>query len=145
MSEWVLWLLLALVLLGIEVLSLDLLFASFSIGALAGAIASGLGVPFVGQVVIAVVVALITLFGLRPFALRYLHRGEPTTTNVSALVGLGAVVLERVDSRDGRVKVGGEVWSARSLNTGTSFDPGTDLRVVRIDGATAIVDRTEEK
>jgi membrane protein implicated in regulation of membrane protease activity len=143
MNEWVWWLLLALVLLGLEVVSLDLLFASAAIGALAGSLASAAGVPLLGQVVIAVAVALVTLFGLRPFALRFLHRGETVTTNVDALVGVGAVVLERVDARDGRVKVGGEVWSARSLHSDTSFDPGTDLTVVRIDGATAIVDRSE--
>ena len=143
MNEWVWWLLVALVLLGLEVVSLDLLFASAAIGALAGSIASAAGVPLLGQVVIAVAVALVTLFGLRPFALRFLHRGEAVTTNVDALVGVGAVVLERVDARDGRGKVGGEVWSARSLHLDTSFDPGTDLTVVRIDGATAIVDRSE--
>ena len=143
MDDWVWWLLLALVLLGIEVLSLDLLFASLAVGALAGAAASAFDVPVLGQVLIAVVVALVTIFGLRPFALRFLHSGERVTTNVESLVGVGAIVLERVDGRDGRVKVGGEVWSARSLRPETSFDPGADLTVVRIDGATAIVDRSE--
>ena len=143
MDDWVWWLLLALVLLGIEVLSLDLLFASLAVGALAGAAASAFDVPVLGQVLIAVVVALVTIFGLRPFALRFLHSGEPVTTNVESLVGVGAIVLERVDGRDGRVKVGGEVWSARSLRPEASFDPGADLTVVRIDGATAIVDRSE--
>ena len=143
MSDWVYWLLLALVLLGIEVLSLGLVFASLALGALAGAISSALDVPFFGQVLVAVVVALVSLFALRPFVLRVLHRGEEVTTNIDSLVGVGAVVLERVDTRDGRVKVGGEVWSARSLRPDTSYDPGTDLTVVRIDGATAIVDRSE--
>ena len=143
MSAWLGWLLLALVFLGIEVLSLDLVFASFALGALAGAIASTLGLPLLAQVLIAVLVALVSLFGLRPFVLRFLHRGEAVITNVDALVGTGAVVLERVDARDGRVKIGGEVWSARSLRQDASFDAGTDLTVVRIDGATAIVDRSE--
>lgn len=144
MADWVWWLLIALVLLGLEVLSLDLLFASFAVGAVAGAAMALLGVPVLVQVLVAVGVALVTLFGLRPFAKRFLLRGQPVTTNVDALVGVGAVVLERVDTRDGRVKVGGEVWSARALRTDTSYAPGTDLTVVRIDGATAIVDRSEE-
>lgn len=143
MDEWVGWVLLALVFVGIEVLTLGLVFASFAIGALAGAIASASGLPLLAQVLLAVVVALISLFGLRPFVLRFLHRGGPVTTNVDSLVGVDAVVLERVDARDGRVKVGGEVWSARSLRPDTSFEPGTDMTVVRIDGATAIVDRSE--
>jgi membrane protein implicated in regulation of membrane protease activity len=144
MDDWVWWLLIVVVLLGLEVLSLDLLFASFAVGALAGALMGLLGVPVLAQVIVAVVVALVTLFGLRPFAKRFLQRGDPAITNVDALVGHRAVVLERVDSRDGRVKVGGEVWSARSLQLETSYAPGTDITVVRIDGATAIVDRSEE-
>lgn len=136
------WLLLALVLLGIEVLSLDLLFASFAVGAFAAAIAGAAGVPVLGQFIIAAGVALVTLLGLRPFALKFLHQKE-VTTNVGSLVGAAAVVLERVDTRDGRVKIGGEVWSARTTSAETSFPAGSDLTVVRIDGATAIVDRSE--
>jgi len=143
MEDWVWWLLGALILLGLEVLSLDLLFASFALGAVAAAAMALVGVPLLVQVVVAVGVALVSLFGLRPFAKRFLLRGDPVTTNVDSLVGVGAVVLERVDGRDGRVKVGGEVWSARTLRAGASFGPGTDLTVVRIDGATAIVDRSE--
>ena len=144
MEDWAWWLLGGLALLGLEVLSLDLLFASFAIGALGAAIASALGAPILGQVLVAAGVALVTLFGLRPLALRLLRRGDDIPTNISARVGVTAFVLERVDSRDGRVKVGGEVWSARSERTDSSYDPGESLTVVRIDGATAIVDRSED-
>jgi len=144
MQDWMWWALAALVLLGVEVLSLDLLFASFALGAVVAAIAAALGVNVLGQVIIAAGVAIVTLFSLRPLALHYLHRtGEPAATNVEALIGVGALVVERVDGYNGRVKLGGEVWSARAATRDDSFEPGTDLRVVRIDGATAIVDRTE--
>ena len=137
------WLLAALVLLGVEVLSLDLLFASFALGALIASIAAALGAPVIWQVVIAAGVAIVTLFSLRPLALKFLHRGEPAVTNVEALIGIGALVVERVDGHNGRVKLGGEVWSARTAQREDTFEPGTNLTVVRIDGATAIVDRTE--
>ena len=48
--------------------------------------------------------------------------------------------MERVDGRNGRVKVGGEIWSARVSRAGTEFQAGTDLVVVAIEGATAVVD-----
>jgi len=139
------WLLAALALLGIEVLSLDLLFASFALGAFVAAIAAAFGAPVIVQVVVAAGVAIVTLFSLRPLALKVLHRGEPAVTNVDALVGIGALVVERVDGLNGRVKLGGEVWSARTARREDTFEPGTSLTVVRIDGATAIVDRTENQ
>lgn len=138
------WVVIALVLLGIEVLTLDLVFASFAVGAGAGALAAALDVPLIGQVLVAVVIAFLTLFLLRPAMLRHLHSDEPSVTNVDALLGHSAVVLERVDRREGRVKVGGEVWSARTTDAAVSFDPGSDVVVIRIDGATAVVERRPE-
>jgi membrane protein implicated in regulation of membrane protease activity len=49
-------------------------------------------------------------------------------------------VLEQVDGHGGRVKIGGEVWSARSFDTERVLEAGDTARVVRIDGATALVD-----
>ncbi len=53
--------------------------------------------------------------------------------------GRSAVVLERVDGTGGRIKLAGEVWSARTLDADTSFEPGQSVDVVEIDGATAVV------
>ena len=139
MPEWGWWVLGALVLLGIEALTLDLLFASLAIGAVAGAIVAAAGLPVAAQGLTAVIVALLTLFVLRPIGLRML-KTEGTDTNVDALIGAGALVVERVDTRTGRVKIGGEIWSARVRRPGTEFLAGTDLVVVSIEGATAVVD-----
>jgi membrane protein implicated in regulation of membrane protease activity len=142
MPEWGWWVLGALVLLGIEALTLDLLFASLAIGAVAGAIVAAAGLPVAAQGLTAVIVALLTLFVLRPIGLRML-KTEGTDTNVDALIGAGALVVERVDTRTGRVKIGGEIWSARVRRPGTEFQAGTDLVVVSIEGATAVVDAPE--
>ena len=53
--------------------------------------------------------------------------------------GTRAVVLERVDDLGGRVKIGGEVWSARSFLDGEVYEPGARVEVAKIDGATALV------
>ncbi len=127
------------VLLGIEALTLDLLFASLAVGAVAGAIVAALGFPVLAQGLAAVLVALLTLFVVRPIGLRML-KTEGTDTNVDALIGAGALVVERVDTRGGRVKIGGEIWSARVNHPGSEFLAGADLVVIAIDGATAVVD-----
>ncbi|MYU47960.1 NfeD family protein, partial [Streptomyces sp. SID7803] len=60
-------------------------------------------------------------------------------TGIDALKGRQAVVLERVDGAGGRIKLAGEIWSARALDAGFSFEPGQQVDVVDIDGATAVV------
>lgn len=139
MPEWGWWVLGAFVLLGIEALSLDLVFASLSVGAIAGAVAAAFGAPLIGQVLVAAGVALLSLLLLRPLGLRML-KTEGTATNVQALLGTSALVVERVDARSGRVKIGGEIWSARARRPGTSYGAGADVQVVAIEGATAVVD-----
>ena len=53
--------------------------------------------------------------------------------------GAGAVVLQRVDAHGGRVKIGGEEWSARAYIDDQVIEPGTQVEVVKIEGATALV------
>ena len=86
MPEWGWWVLGALVLLGVEALTLDLVFASLAVGAVVGAVVAAFDAPVLAQVLAAVVAAMLTLFALRPMALRLLHT-EDTDTNVDALIG----------------------------------------------------------
>lgn len=135
------WLALALVLAAIEVTTLDLVFIMFAVGALAAVVLASVGAPFVLQVVAFVVVALLLLAVLRPVLVRRVRVGDETLTGSAALVGRGALVLETVTETGGRVKLHGEVWSARvsSQAPGSSFLPGQPVRVIAIEGATAVV------
>jgi membrane protein implicated in regulation of membrane protease activity len=114
-------------------------FGMFAVGAVGGAITAGLGAGIVAQVVVFVVVSVALLIFVRPLAYRNRQRPEQRS-GVDALKGKQAVVLERVDSgASGRIKLGGEIWSARALEHGRVFDPGQQVDVVEIDGATAVV------
>lgn len=114
-------------------------FGMFAVGALGGAATAGMGGGIVAQVIVFVVVSVALLVFVRPLAYRNRQRPEQRS-GVEALKGKQAVVLERVDSgADGRIKLGGEVWSARALEAGRVFDPGQHVDVVEIDGATAVV------
>ena len=59
----------------------------------------------------------------------------------AALVGQHALVLERIANREGvgTVKIGGEVWTARSYDQEQVIDAGEQVEVVQIRGATALV------
>lgn len=141
--EWYWWVAAALGLAVIEIATLDLIFVMLAAGSLAGALVSAAGGPLVLQVVVAGAVAVLMLALVRPVALRHLRQPSDLRTGVAALEGATAVVVERVDAHDGRVKIKGEIWSARSYDPDRVIEPGTVVDVVRIDGATAVVLSTE--
>lgn len=141
--DWLVWLGVAVVLGIVEVTTLSLVFAMLSVGALAGAVTALVTDALAVQVLVALAVTVAMLAGVRPIALRHLRTPHALRTGMNALVGAPAVVLEPVDGRDGRVKVRGEVWSARSFDPTQVIEAGRNVEVVQIEGATAIVLETE--
>ena len=114
-------------------------FGMLAAGAIAAAIAAGLGGDIVVQVLVFAVVSVALIAVVRPIASRHRDQRPQLATGVDALKGRQAVVLERVDNAGGRIKLAGEVWSARSLDTGRAYEVGQEVDVVDIEGATAIV------
>jgi membrane protein implicated in regulation of membrane protease activity len=136
---WYVWLLAAVVLAVIEVTSVNLVFIMLAAGAAAGAVVAGATGSIAIQALVATAVAALMLVVVRPIAVRHLKHPQEVRTGTAALVGADGLVLERVDARDGRVKIGGEIWSARAYDPGEVLEPGAAVAVARIDGATAIV------
>ncbi|MEU9099419.1 NfeD family protein [Streptomyces sp. NPDC048361] len=138
-EAWVWWLVAAAGL-GIPlVLTVMPEFGMMALGAVAAAIGAGLGLGPVGQVLLFVAVSVALIAVVRPIAARHRAQRPQLATGTEALKGRQAVVLERVDAEGGRIKLAGEVWSARALDAERVFEPGHQVDVVEIDGATAIV------
>jgi urease accessory protein UreG len=97
------------------------------------------GVDVVVQLLVFVAGSIATVAFLRPIAKRHLHMPAALRTGTAALEGTKAVVLQRVDVNGGRVRIGGEEWSARAYMEDQVFEPGTRVEVVKIEGATALV------
>lgn len=135
---WAMWLAIMLALAMVEVFTVNLVFMMLAGGALAGAIAAYAGLDIAFQLLVAIIVAVAMLFLVRPFFLRHMQPKSEYLSNVDALVGATALTLEDVTSRSGTVRLSGEVWSART--NGAAIPPDADVRVVRIDGATAVVE-----
>ena len=78
---------------------------------------------------------------LRPVARATARLPPPMRTGAAALVGQHALVLERIanDEGVGTVKIGGEVWTARAYDEDQVIEPGEQVEVVEIRGATALV------
>jgi membrane protein implicated in regulation of membrane protease activity len=139
MPDWLLWLIAAGVLAAAEVTTLTFVLAMFSGGALAGAITAAFGAPLLAQVIVAIVATCALLIGVRPVARRHLMAGPTAATGSERLVGEEAVVLSEVTAHDGRVRLNGGEWSARSYDKGQVLPAGTVVRVMKINGATAEV------
>ncbi|MFD5496218.1 NfeD family protein [Streptomyces sp. GDS52] len=111
-----------------------------AVGAVAAAMVSGmLGGGAVAQVVVFAVVSTALIAVVRPIAKRQRVQRPHLASGVDALKGKQAVVLERVDGSGGRIKLAGEIWSARSLDAARVYEAGQEVDVVEIEGATAIV------
>lgn len=140
MEAWLIWLLAALVLAGLEVLTGGtLVFLMLGSAALAGSLMAAVGADPGWQVAAFLAVAIATLVGIRPVARRHLKQPARVRDGVAALIGRSALVTQTVDSRDGRIKVNGETWSARAYDQQSTYTVDTEVQILSIDGATALV------
>ena len=141
--EWLFWIGGALLLVVIETVTADLTFLMIAGGALGGGLTSFLGGPLWAQVVVFACVSTLLLFAVRPWAKRRLAATTPQMkTNVDALIGRSATTITAVDDGGGRVRLGGEEWSARLAPTvqgTTRLEAGASVTVTEIDGAVAVV------
>ncbi len=142
MSPALLWMIAALVAVGVEIFTVDLTFGLIAVGAGSAALAAAVGAPLWAQAVIGVGVSVAGIAFVRPVALRHLRKTTALTrTGVDALPGSRARTVSEVTRHDGRISLKGEIWSAR-LDLDVTSDPvpdGADVMVTRIDGATALV------
>ncbi len=137
------WLILALGLAGAEALTGDLFLLMLSGGALAAAGSSLLtGWPIWADGAVFLVVSVLLLVLVRPALRRRFATGKGLPEPAKALEGKGALVLGRVARHEGQVKLAGEVWTARPLNDNDVYEPGDQVTVMSIDGATAVVWKT---
>jgi membrane protein implicated in regulation of membrane protease activity len=139
MDDWVWWMIAAGVLAVGEIATLGFFMGPIAIAATLAAIVALAGAGLAAQWVVFIVASLGTLLVLRPIARRHLRTPPSIRTGTAALVGGRAMVLERVDGNGGQVRIGGEIWSARAYDEDESFEPGTRVEVLKIEGATALV------
>jgi membrane protein implicated in regulation of membrane protease activity len=139
MDEWVWWMIAAGLLAVGEMATVSFFLGPIAVAAVLSALVALAGAGAAVQWIVFILASLASLLVLRPIARRHLKMPAQLRTGAAALVGAPAEVLERVDSRGGQVKIGGEVWSARAYDDDDSFEPGMRVEVMKIEGATALV------
>jgi membrane protein implicated in regulation of membrane protease activity len=143
MDVWIIWLVAACVLGVGEMHQGGFYLAPFALGAALATIVALLGVGAGLSAVVFLAGSGIVFGTLRPVARRHRRLPPSIRTGAAALVGKHALVLERIANEEGVgcVKIDGEVWTARSYAEDAVIDPGEQVEVVEIRGATALVMR----
>jgi membrane protein implicated in regulation of membrane protease activity len=124
-----------------ELLSTGFFLAPFAVGALVAALVATIGGPTVLAWMTFLAVSLLMLWVVRPIARAHVRTPPQLRTGAAALIGRNAVVLERIANREavGCVRVDGEVWTARAYDEDEVIEAGTEVQIVEIRGATALV------
>jgi membrane protein implicated in regulation of membrane protease activity len=140
MSAWLIWLIVAGLFAAAETASTTLVLVMFAGGAASASVVAALGAPAVVQALVAVIASAALLGAVRPVLRRHLSDVPDAPMGTDALVGKDALVLSVVDAYSGRVRLNGGEWTARSADRTQVLPAGTVVRVVKIDGATAVVE-----
>jgi membrane protein implicated in regulation of membrane protease activity len=137
----IVWVVLAAVLGVAEIVTLTAALGLLAVAALAAAGAAALGLGPFAQFAIFAAVSIGLLVGVRPLVKRQLRPrlGPQHRFGVAALVGRQARVVQEVTGHAGRVRIGGEEWSARAYDETLVIPAGTTVDVIEIEGATALV------
>lgn len=139
MDIWLIWLIVAVALGVAEIFTLTTALGLLGGAALITSAFAAVGLPMPLQFVVFAAASMAGLVLLRPFAQRHLTGPRRSDFGVDALVGKPGYVLQEVTWRDGRVRIGGEEWTARAMDDSLVIPAGSRVDVLRIDGAIAVV------
>ena len=129
------------ILLGIaEMFSLDLILLMLALGAVVGMVLTIVGLPFAVAALGAAAASVACLALVRPALVKRMHSGPELSLGHGKLVGKQGVVTERITGlQAGRIRVGGEIWTAAPYDETVAIEPGETVEVLEIRGATAYV------
>ena len=128
-NMWQVWAVVSIVCLILELSSGDFFIICFSIGAVFAIIAAVIGLNIYWQLFIFAIFSLLSIFFVRPIALRWLHKNEPNrASNADALIGRTGKVIEAINvTEPGYVQIDGDLWKAVSDDT---IEEGETVRVI---------------
>ena len=134
--SYIAWLVVFVVFAALELVSLGLTCIWFAIGALAGCVAALLGANWIVQAVVFLVVTMVVLIFIRPFAIKYVNN-KAEKTNVESMAGKQGKVVDNINAK-GMIKVDGMEWTARSVD-GEIIPKDSLVTVVSVEGVKAMV------
>lgn len=137
---WETWLALSIALGVAEMFSLDLILAMLAAGAVIGMVAALIGLPVFLQILLALGASVAALALVRPAFVKRLQGGPDLALGHNKLVGTRCMVTEEITGLDaGRIKAGGETWTALPYDENLRIAAGETVEILQIKGATAYV------
>lgn len=140
------WLAVMVIMLIIEIATLGITTIWFAGGALVAFVLAMFNVPLLVQVFVFFIVSFILLIFTRPVAVKYFNK-DRARTNVEGMIGKQAIVVSEVDNLQGigRVTVGGQEWSARTIQDGVVLPVGAVVIIRNVNGVKLIVEERAEE
>lgn len=134
----VVWFVIFIVMLLIEIVTVNLVSIWFAVGALVSSIVAYFCDSIVIQIGVFLVVSSLTLIFTRPFSNK-VRNGKKIPTNLDRVIGIEGVVTEDIErNKVGEVRVDGKRWSAVSKET---LKKNEIVKVMKIDGVKLIVEK----
>lgn len=139
----VIWLIAVVVFVVAEAATLGLTSIWFACGSLLAMVAALLDVSIWGQLLVFILGSALLLASTRKWVSK-LKLGR-VKTNADRIIGQQAVVIQTIDNQaaKGQVRVGGQVWTARSVEDEPIL-AGTQVEVVQITGVKVIIKKMEK-
>lgn len=135
------WLILFVILIILELCTINLTTIWFAFGALLAYVTSLFFDNVIIQTTVFLVVSVATLIFTRPIVKKYLLK-KPSRTNADMLIGkVGIVTKEIVKDNVGEVKIDGKYWSAKANK---KIKEGSKVEILSIEGVKLIVEKKEE-
>ena len=141
-SWWVVWLVFAIIMFVIEVVTTGLATIWFAVGALVAMVMDLCGAPFVAQIAVmagvSIVCFVLCMIWIKP-KLESLRKKNIQRTNADRLIGKDGIVIVPLNRTEGKgqVKIDGQVWSAKS---DTDIAEGIKVTVKAIEGVKLVVE-----
>lgn len=139
---WQMWVIIAVICLILELMNGDFFIMCFAIGGVCSSIAAAVGGNIYVQLAVFAITSVLSLFFVRPAALRYLHKNEDSrVSNADALIGQTGRVSEPIVADGfGRVAIDGDDWKALSID-GQPIEKDARVRVVSRESIIITVER----
>lgn len=137
------WIILFLVLLFIELATINLVSIWFAIGALGAFLTSFFTDSILVQLLFFVVISIVSLFVTLPIVKKIKSKENIIPTNLDRIIGNEVEVIKEIKPNHyGEVEVFGTIWTAASKDV---LKVGEKARILKMDGVKLIVEREEKK
>lgn len=144
-SWWVFWLVIAIIMLIVEVVTTGLATLWFALGAIVAMVMDLCGAPLTSQIVVMAIISVVSfvlcMIWIRP-KLESLRKKNVQRTNADRLIGREGVVIVPLNGAEGKgqVKIDGQIWSAKA---DTDIAEGIKVTVKSIEGVKLVVEITQ--